>query len=197
VLLAAVLGVAATAVPAASALPLDHCGPRESSTAFSQWGDRRSYFLMPGGSFERGTRGWALANGSAIVQGNETYFARAATDHRSVRFVRESSVVSPTTCVALGEAWVRFFVRNPGVAGSFLHVQAFVQDRLTGLVLSTGFDISGGSGAIGWSPSPAMLVPNLLGGITGAENLTLVFTATGAAAAWGIDDVFVDPFKSR
>jgi hypothetical protein len=152
---------------------------------------------MPGGSFERGTRGWGLTNGSAIVEGNETYFARAATDHRSVRFARESSVASPTICVALGEAWVRFFVQNPGVQGSFLHIEAFVQDRLTGLVLSWGFDVSGGAGATGWSPAPAMLVPNLLGGVTGTENLTLVFTATGARAAWGVDDVFVDPFKSR
>jgi hypothetical protein len=40
-------------------------------------------------------------------------------------------------------------------------------------------------------------VPNLLGGLLGTEKLTLVFSTKGAPATWGIDDVFVDPFKSR
>jgi len=41
------------------------------------------------------------------------------------------------------------------------------------------------------------LIPNLLGGVLGTQNLTLAFTTTGTKATWGIDDVYVDPFKSR
>jgi hypothetical protein len=192
------LGVASSGISgAASALPLDSCGPRASSTAFAPWGDPRSYFLMPGGGFERGARGWTPADDSEIVRGNEAYFVGAATDRRSAQIVGGTIVVSPTICVALGESWIRFFVNNPGVAGSVLHLDAYVQDRLTGLVLAAGFDVSGGSGPPGWAPSSPLLVPNLLGGVTGTQNFTLVFTTRGVPAAWGIDDVFVDPFKSR
>ena len=42
-----------------------------------------------------------------------------------------------------------------------------------------------------------MLIPNLLGGVLGTQKLTLVFTTRGAPATWNIDDVYVDPFKSR
>jgi hypothetical protein len=197
------VGLAATllapaAMPSpASSLPLDSCRLRDGSKAFAAWGDPRSYFLFPGGSFESDARQWTFVDGSTVVRGNETYFVRSATDRRSAHLTYSSSTISPTICVSMGEAWVRLFVKNPGVAGSFLHIQAFVQDRLTGLVLSTGFDVRGDPDSTDWSPSPAMLVPNLLGGVTGTQNLTLVFTPTGAPAEWGIDDVLVDPFKSR
>jgi hypothetical protein len=108
-----------------------------------------------------------------------------------------STVVSPTVCVAMGENTIRMFVKNSGVASSDLHIQAFVQNPLTGLVLSTGFDINGTAGKTGWSPTSRLPIPNLLGGVLGTQNLTLVFTTTGRPATWNIDDVFVDPFKSR
>ena len=77
-----------------------------------------------------------------------------------------------------------------------LHVQALVQNPLTGLVLSTATDIQGTS-STAWAPSSPILIPNLLGGLLGTQNLTLVFTNIGKPATWNIDDVFVDPFKSR
>jgi len=46
------------------------------------------------------------------------------------------------------------------------------------------------------APTPEILVPNLLGGIL-PENLTIRITAVGAPASWSVDDVYVDPFKSR
>jgi hypothetical protein len=35
-----------------------------------------------------------------------------------------------------------------------------------------------------------------LGGLLGTQNVTLVFTTKGPAT-WGIDDVYIDPFRSR
>ena len=72
-----------------------------------------------------------------------------------------------------------------------------LENPLTGLVLSTGFDIKGTAGDTSWAPTARLLIPNLLGGVLGTQNLTLVYTTTGKPATWNVDDVFVDPFKSR
>ncbi|MDQ1448971.1 MAG: hypothetical protein QOC79_1942 [Actinomycetota bacterium] len=175
---------------------LPNCGARPTSTAFAAFGDTRSYFLMPGGGFESGAPGWTLA-GSKVVSGNESSFINANTDSHSLAIPSGALAVSPTVCVAMGENTIRLFVKNSGVAGSALHVQALVQNQLTGLVLSSGADIQGVAGSTGWSPSSPILIPNLLGGLLGTQNLTLVFTNTGKPATWNIDDVFVDPFRSR
>jgi hypothetical protein len=176
---------------------LPSCAARPTTTAFAPWGDTSSYFLMPAGGFEAGTPGWTLAGGPTVVAGNETSFVNAKTDKHSLAMPTGSTVVSPTVCVAMGENTIRMFVKNSGVASSNLHIQAFVQNPLTGLVLSTGFDIKGTAGNTSWSPTGRLLIPNLLGGVLGTQNLTLVFTTTGKPATWNVDDVFVDPFKSR
>jgi hypothetical protein len=175
---------------------LPSCAARPTSTAFAAFGDTRSYFLMPGGGFESGAPGWTLA-GSSVVSGNESSFINAQTDSHSLAIPAASLAVSPTVCVSMGENTIRLFVKNSGVSGSVLHLQAFVQNPLTGLVLSTGVDIQGRAGSTAWAPSSPISIPNLLGGVLGTQNLTLVFTNTGKPATWNIDDVFVDPFKSR
>jgi len=107
---------------------------------------------MPGGGFESGAPGWTLA-GSKVVSGNESSFINTTTDSHSLAIPYGALAVSPTVCVAMGENTIRLFVKNSGVAGSALHVQALVQNQLTGLVLSTGVDIQGVAGSTGWSPS--------------------------------------------
>ena len=190
------LGGAAVAAPPASASLLPTCAAVHTATPFAQWGDNNSYFLMPGGGFEAGAPGWTLA-GADVAAGNETSFVTARTDAHSLALDNPSVVISPTACVAMGENTIRLFVKNPGVTGSVLHIQAFVQNPLTGLVLSTGFDIKGSPGAAGWAPTSQLLIPNLLGGVLGTQNLTLMFSTRGAPATWNIDDVYVDPFKLR
>jgi hypothetical protein len=175
---------------------LPSCAARPTSTPFAPWGDTATYFAMPGGGFESGAPGWTLAGGSKVVAGNEPWFVNGTGDAHSLVIPQYARATAPTVCVSMGDNTVRFFVKNSGVVSSVLHVQAYVQNPLTGLVLSTGFDIKGGA-STGWSPSPALLIPNLLGGVLGTQNLTLVFTASGTPATWNIDDVFVDPFKSR
>jgi len=177
---------------------LPSCAARPTSTPFASWGDKRAYFAMPGGGFETAAAGWTLAGGAKVGGGNEPWFANGSTsDTHSLVIPSYAQATSPTVCVSMGDNTIRFFVKNPGVASSVLHVAAYVQNPLTGLVLSTGFDVKGNAAAAGWSPSPAMLIPNLLGGVLGTQNLRLVFTTSGAPATWNIDDVFVDPFKSR
>lgn len=182
-------GSATTLMPA--------CEARPTSTAFARWGDSSSYFLMPGGGFESSAPGWTLVGGPKVVSGNENYFVNAASDTQSLSMPTGAQATSSTVCVAMGENTVRFFVKNSGVPGSVLHLQAYVRNPLTGLVLTTGFDINGRAGVTSWSPSARLLIPNLLGGVAGTQTVTLEFSTRGTSAAWNIDDVFVDPFKSR
>jgi hypothetical protein len=184
---ASLLGTVATILP--------NCGPTPTTTPFAVWGDQSAYFPMPNGGFESGTTGWAVG-ASTVVAGNEPFAVIAKTDSHSLSVPSNTTVTSPTVCVAMGENTVRFFVKNPGVTGSTLHVQTYVKNPLTGLVLSTGFDIQSTAGANTWAPTPKLSIPNLLGGVLGTQQVTLVFTTKGPAT-WGIDDVFVDPFRSR
>lgn len=190
------LGALTTTAGRASASLLPDCGARSTSTPFAPWGDRTAYFGMPGGTFEDAAPGWTLA-GATIDPGNETGFVNAAGDSHSLTLAAGASATAPTICVALGENTIRLFARNPGVAGSVLHVRASVQNPLTGLVLTTGFDVVGSPGAAGWAPTEQLVIPNLLGGLLGTQNLTLRFTTRGTAAPWAIDDVYVDPFRSH
>jgi len=185
-------GIASAGVLSTVAGILPNCGPTNASTPFAAWGDTNSYFLMPNGGLESGTAGWTVTNGS-VVTGNESFHLNAATDTHSLSLAAGGSAVSPTACVAMGENTVRLLVKSSGVAGSKLHVQAYVQNALTGLVLSTGFDITG---TTSWAPTPRLLIPNLLGGIAGTQNVHLVFTTIGRAT-WNIDDVFIDPLRHR
>jgi len=183
--------------PASAGGLLASCAPRATSTPFAPWGDSNSYFLAPGGGFEAGTPSWSLAGGAVAVDGNESSFVSSEADTQSLAMPSGARAESPAACVAMGENTIRLFVKNSGVASSVLHVRAYVQNPLTGLVLSTGIDVNGKAGSTDWSPTSPILIPNLLGGVVGTQNLTLVFSTGGAPATWGIDDVFVDPFKQR
>ncbi|MCU1465785.1 MAG: hypothetical protein JWM72_1713 [Actinomycetia bacterium] len=202
VVFAAVMSIAGSALSAAgpaSALTLfPNCGARESSPAFAQWGDTSPYFQVANGGFESGSSEWTLSNGARVESGNEMFFVADPTDGHSLAIPVGEHATSPTTCIAAGENTFRLFVKSSGTGLSSLHVQAFVQNALTGIVLSTGFDVNANDATQEWSPTPAFNVPNLLGGLAGVQRLTLVFTARGeSTASWSIDDVYVDPFKLR
>jgi hypothetical protein len=177
---------------ATSATP---CGARDTSTPFASFRDTNSYFLMPGGDFEAPNAAWSLSGGAARSAGSETFAVHDAQDASSLTLPAGAKAVSPTICVARGENTVRLFVQSPASSDAVLHVTASIQDPTTGLVLSTSTDVAPGP-AGAWAPTPQIAVPNLLGGVVGAQNLTLTFTTSGNGT-WGLDDVYVDPFKSR
>jgi hypothetical protein len=190
------LGAAAVTASPASAALLDNCPDRQISTPFAPWGDGGSYYQVADGGFEAGATDWNLS-GATVVTDNERFDVNRPTDTQSLSLPAGAQATSPSTCVDLGEDTIRLFVKAPGDPESTLHIQASVEDPLTGLVLSLGYDISGDTGNGDWSPTDPIVVPNLLGGLLFTGRLTLVFTTRGAPAAWNIDDVYVDPFKSH
>jgi hypothetical protein len=194
---AIVLAAFAVFAPSASAGLLftgkaSTCDP-EVTRPFLPWMDTAGYALAGGGSFEAGTPDWTLRGGAAEVHGNEPFYAEDDGGVRSLSLPAGSSAVSPTTCFGFGHWHLRFFVRNPGKKGS-LDIDVVVPTAL-GLVsiLDGGSVKADGT----WDPSPrvSLLLSNL-GGLLATQAVAFRFRAVGAGAAFQVDDVYVDPFKS-
>jgi hypothetical protein len=191
-LVAAMLGAGAGSVFAfGAAVPYSS---RSEAPVFAQWADTFKYFRAPNGGFESGASDWALTGGATVASGNESSHVGGASESKSLRIPAGATAESRTICVSRGEDTIRLFVNNARVAGSILHVEAIVRSS-TGQIAQTAFDVNGDASPAGWSPTMRLAIPNLLGG-TGTEELTLRFTTRGTAATWGIDDVYVDPYKS-
>ena len=64
-----------------TALVGGNCGG--TSTAFAQWQDPRSYYLVNDGGFENGGAGWTFTGGAAVASGNEPFFIHSSSDTSS------------------------------------------------------------------------------------------------------------------
>jgi hypothetical protein len=172
------------------------CTSRETSAAFSRWLDPAQYFLASNGDFEQGSNAWDLSDGAVVGTGNESYQVAGPTDSHSLQLSTGATAESRTACITMGEPTVRLFVKAPRVLGAALRIDATVRNPTTGLTLQTTYLVLGGLAPSGWAPTPEIVIANLLGGVL-PQDLTLRFTALGAPATWGIDDVYVDPYKQR
>lgn len=160
---------------------------------FSAWGDTTHYVLTPGGSFDGGPA-WTLSGGAAVVSGNEPYHVHALSDSHSLSVPSGSVAQTPTMCFAPGDWHMRLFAVNTGNQYSGLHVTVVVHSLLGVLSILDGGTISSTST---WQPSPQVrLTLTNLTGLVGTCAIAFRFTPTGSAAAWRIDDVYLDPFKS-
>lgn len=185
---------ATSALPAGASGSTLPCADRTTSAVFSRWLDPAQYFLAPNGGFEQGPTDWDV-RGGAVVAGNERFQVGGASDAASLTLGAGASARSRTMCVRLAEPTVRLFVRTPSVLGATLTVTATVRNPATGLTLETTWVVVGGLTPAGWAPTPEILAPNLGGLID--EELTVSITTGGAPASWGVDDVYVDPYKHR
>jgi hypothetical protein len=197
------LGVVAAAAAALVAAPTANAGllgtgsasycDTTASTPFAPWNDDANYVLTPGGSFESGPA-WSL-RGARVVSENEPSYVHGASDSHSLLLPVGSSAVSPTMCFARGDWHTRFFVRNVGSASGSLDVSVVVPSLLGGLltVLDGGTITTDGT----WQPSPRLEL--LLCNVTtliGTRAVAFRFTPVGSGAAYQIDDVYLDPYKS-
>ena len=192
VVTAAVLAPSANAGLLATGAP-QFC-PSDAAQPFASWGDGSSYVLMPGGAFEHGDPAWSLRGGASIVSGNEPFYARAAGDKRSLYLPAGSSATTPTVCFVLGDWHARFFVRNRGSTTGQLRVEVVVKSLLGVLTV-----LDGGTARAGttWEPSErvGLLVCNLTS-LVGTRAIAFRFTPVSTGAAFQIDDVYLDPWKS-
>jgi len=187
------VGTGATTTLAAA--PTLACAARSEAAVFAPWGDKASYFLVSNGGFENGSTGWTLSGGAKVVNGNESYYVGSASDGHSLSIPAGGAAESRPMCVSRGEDTIRLFVNNTHVSGAILHVDAVVVNPDSGAVGTTAFDVNGDVLSSAWAPTIQLKIPNLLGG-NGTEQLTLRFSLRGTSTTWGVDDVYIDPFKS-
>lgn len=168
------------------------CGT--ASKVFAPWGDNDNYLLVPGGAFESGQPSWALSGGAKVVPGNEPFYVHSRTDKNSLYLPSGSSALSPTVCFGLGDWHARFFVRNVGSASGSLRVDVAVKSLLGLVSILDGGSVSG-SGV--WAPSPRIgLTLTNLCSLLGVKAVAFRFRTVGSGAAFQVDDVYLDPWKS-
>ena len=174
------------------------CDDGAITQPFKRFGDAANYKLLAGGSFEAGTAAWQLSGGAKIVSGNESYKVGGATHSRSLSLPSGGAAVSPFTCVGLGEPTLRLFAkRNSALLGlvSTLNVQIQVQ---TSLGLSLWLPVLPGDlGGSSWHPTAQMpLIANILP-LSASDKTPVRFRFSPLLGSWQIDDVYVDPFRTR
>jgi hypothetical protein len=198
-LVAAGAATAALAAPANAGLLVstakDCADDGPSARVFQRWLDPALYVPAPGGHAESAD-GWTLTGGARVVAGNEPWKVGDKSHQSSLLLPAGSSATTGTMCVGLGHPTMRFFAkRNGGTLLNPLIVEVQFE-ALGGLLksLPIGVVLAGGQ----WQPTlPSLVVANLLPLLPGQMTpVRFKFTPVGRAA-WQIDDVYVDPWRSR
>jgi hypothetical protein len=196
--------VAASAVTLAAAAPAqagllvasaENCETKPSSQVFLRWLDPLRYEQAPDGGVESG-QGWTLTGGARIVAGNEPWMVGSRYDRMSLQLPRGSRATTGVMCVGIGHPIMRFFARRTSgwlldslkVDVLFEGAGGQVHSLPVGLVL----------GGKSWQPTlPFPVLASLLPLLPGEQTpIQFRFTPVGGGT-WQIDDVYVDPWRSR
>lgn len=187
--LAALAALAAgAAAPARAGLA---CTGQTYVRPFTPWLDYANYVLMPAGSLES-SGGWTLAGGAKLAAGNEPWHVNSSADSRSLTLPTGSSATTPAICISPFHPDLRFFALNSGSTTATLRVEALT--NVGGVQVTTPIGLLTAGGA--WQPTiPLAFLDNLTSAVSGT--IAFRFTPLGAGSGWRIDDLYVDPFKSR
>ena len=171
-----------------------YCDPY-SKKIFAPWSDFANYATMRNSGFEGGATAWTMSGGARVVSGNEPFRVGNQSDKYSLLLPAGSSAYSGTVCFKIGDWHMRFFARNVGSSTGKLRVQVIVPSLLGGLLTVLDGGTVSGTGA--WAPSPRMaLLLSNVSSIIGTRAVAFRFTPVGTGAAYQIDDVYLDPWKS-
>jgi hypothetical protein len=195
----AIAAFAAGAAPASAGLLVStarNCAANTLTQPFAGFGDRAWYTSVPGGSFESGGAAWTLSGGAKIVSGNEPWNVGARTDSRSLSLPAGATATSPAMCVGLGEPTLRYFAKASSLLGL---TGAMTVDVLTetSLGLVVPVPLLPGLLTNSWRPSlTTPVIANLLPLLPG-QKTAVAFRFHALTGNWGLDDIYVDPYKSR
>jgi hypothetical protein len=159
------------------------------SQPFASWGDRSSYFLATGGSFE-GSSSWGLSGNAQIVEGNEPFFLNSSSDSHSLLLPPGSTATTPAMCLAALSPHMK--VVGKASDGSAVHVDVYATGLLGLIRLPVSATIDLGSS---WAPSGqvTLLLQNVLALTNlGKTSIVFRFSPIGSASVQ-LDDVYVDP----
>ncbi|MDX6592364.1 MAG: hypothetical protein QOJ13_1560 [Gaiellales bacterium] len=174
------------------------CAGASLSQPFLPWHDPGYYRLAPGGAFESRRSGWSLDGETRLVGDNKPFTVNGAADERALYLGEYGSATSPSICLAAQDPTLRFFVRNTGSFLSALEISINFTDAFgTRQSLPITLVLSDAD----WQPTlPIPIALNLLSVpllSDGSTDVSLVFTPVGPGGEWTIDDVYVDPFKTK
>jgi hypothetical protein len=196
---AAIAALAASATPASAGLLVSSarsCSQNTLSQPFAGFGDRASYTSVPGGSFESGSAAWTLSGGAKIVSGNEPWRVGGASQSRSLSLPPGATATSPAMCVGIGDPTLRYFAKSSSLLGltGAMTVEVLTE---TSLGLVVGVPLLPGVLTNSWKPSPMTpVIANLLPLLPG-DKTAVAFRFHALTGTWGLDDVYVDPYKTR
>jgi hypothetical protein len=183
--------LAVTVAPAGAAQASAGCGVRITTAALALFGDTHSYFPIDGGTFESADLSpFDVVGAPSVVQENEPWQVLGPTDSRSL-VLPPGATLKATFCVQLGEDSMRLFTKAPGLPGSSLTIRTTAATTY-GIRVTTSTTIGGS--AAGWSLSPRIPLPNVLG-LDGQQYVTVSFKNTGSTP-WQLDDLLVDPWRT-
>lgn len=195
----AAAGLAAAAVPAHAGIlvkTVSSCEDQPLSQPFVRWLDYMHYTPAPQGDLEAGASQWTLSGGAAVADGNEPWHVSGPGAKR-LDLPAGSQAATRAMCAGLEHPTIRFFAkRTGGDAGSALRVEALFETSAGSVEAITIGLVGGESDA--WQVTPPFAVTaNLLTLLPGSRTpVSFRFTPVGAAS-WSIDDVLVDPYRSR
>jgi hypothetical protein len=170
------------------------CPSATLSQPFLPWADPAWYRRLPNAGFERYGRAWSLV-GARVVADNEPFYVNSETDSLALNLGDSGSATSSTVCVGALDPTLRLFVRNTGSPLSLLQVSVVFTDA-DGLLstVPVGLVAAGAD----WQPTlPIAVGANALSLVDGSTNVAFRFTAVGLGGDWTIDDVYLDPFKTK
>jgi len=188
----------ATQAPAAKAAG---CAYGSMSQAFMPWADISNYFLAPGANFENGLGGWTATGGAAVVSGNEPYNVGASGSHSLALPTTAASATTPVFCVSVDAPTFRVFVKNNGLNGMYdgqLAVYLNYQGangrpqtvKIAGLKTNNrNWNLTAPISFLQYLSTPLAT--------SGYANISFTFVPNDNHGSWQIDDMYVDPCKSR
>lgn len=192
---AALAAAALCAAPAAAETGPSPGGCAEVPTvqSFAPWQDFADYLLAPDGDFEAGAGSWLLEDGASAVEGNDPLPIGDPSDHQTLRLPAGATATTAPMCIGVEHRTMRFL--GTSARSGTLLVEALYSkgnDKPHSITLGA----VRGTGE--WAPSDAlpMRVNDLAADSGNAMSVSLRFSARGNAA-WEIDDVYVDPYRTK
>ncbi len=171
------------------------CPSSPSSTLLEKLGDTAYYTLLTGSTFESGAEGWSLRN-AEVASGPGAYNSTG-----SLVIEDGGEVVSPTFCVSAEYPSFRFFARQVSAAAA----GGWWGSRYSGLDVSLrytdmwGFPHDANVATLHppstWTLSPVLKLASALPLWMRGNSLKVRLVLQANGGAWGVDDVFIDPYR--
>jgi hypothetical protein len=168
------------------------CPAAPTVQPFAPWQDVADYLLAPDGDLEAGGSTWALEDGAQVVEGNSPFQVGGPDDHQALELPAGATATTAPMCIGEAHKTMRFFGASTGHAA--LKVEALYSKRNTKQKSVTLGVVRGDDT---WAPSE--ILPMRVNELADDENglsVSLRFTAKGNGA-WTIDDVYVDPYRTK